>query len=339
MFQTVCFDLDGTLIDSAGDIAASLNFVRAHYGLAPLPDASVRDAIGDGVRVLLERTLLHEVSSPLDEAVALYIAHQEDHCLDRTQLYEGVREALAQCSQFAALAVVSNKPTSLCIKILQGLSILQYFRACVGGDTRAGRKPSPGPVLRALEALGDRPVWDALMVGDSPADLQAGAGAGVATAAVLSGYRPAGALMECKPEIVLQQTRDITDHVVRGGGRPDHVYDQVGAAKFHELAAVFYKKVGADPRIRSMFPADLEGPAQRQAWFFIQFFGGPATYNERRGAPRLRMRHAPFPIDAAARDAWLDLMIQSVGEVGLPDPSRGIFLRYVTHVAGILVNQ
>lgn len=337
MFTSVLFDLDGTLIDSAADIAASVNHTRARYDLAPLSRAAVDAAIGDGVRVLLERTLLSERQVALDEAVGVYVAHQEAHCLDATVLYPGAHEAILQLWAVMPLAVVSNKPTALCIQILKGLGILQYFRACVGGDTPAGRKPAPGPVLRALESLQKTP-WDALVCGDSLPDLQAGAAAGVATCAVSWGYRPVEWLKQQKPDFVVNDWAGLAT-LALSGREKSNIYETLGREKFYQIARDFYSRVEHDSRIRAMFPPDLTEAIERQALFFIQFFGGPPEYNEKRGHPRLRMRHAPFPIDAAARDAWLENMRASVAAAGLPEPARGVFLRYVKHAADMLVNR
>ncbi|MFN0206914.1 MAG: HAD-IA family hydrolase [Planctomycetota bacterium] len=343
MFQTILLDLDGTLIDSAADIGASVNHVRNHYGLGALGRAETDAAIGDGVRVLLEKTLLTDLrvaSNPAarDEALLLYMEHQSQHCLDQTVLYPGVAGALEKLSKKAALAVVSNKPTALCVKILQGLGMIQYFRACVGGDTPAGRKPAPGPALRALEALGGRVPWDTLFVGDSTADLECGRAALMATCAVSWGYRPLELLQTLNPDFVIHQMSELHE-IVKWPEGTSNLYEVLGREKIYQLAAAFYARVRNDERIRFMFPKDFKDAIEHQALFFIQFFGGPSEYNEKRGAPRLRMRHANFPINSAARDAWLNNMIEASGEVELPEPAKGIFLRYVTYTANMLVNK
>jgi phosphoglycolate phosphatase len=337
MFQSLIFDLDGTLIESALDIAASVNHARGHFGLPPVTHEAVNAAIGDGVRVLLQKTLLADREVPMDEALAVYMEHQEGHCLDHTVAYPGVVEGLAKCSQFASLAIVSNKPTVLCVKILKGLGILQHFKACVGGDTPAGRKPSAGPMLRALESL-QRPPWDALAVGDSPNDILAGAAAGMGTCAVSWGYRGMDILNKYSPDLVVRTFDELVGVCEPVSGRRN-VYELFGRERFFDVARAFYGRVEKDARLRAMFPKSFEEPIEHQALFLMQFFGGPPEYNAKRGAPRLRMRHAPFPITTAAADAWLENMRGAVEECRLPEPGRGIFLRYVTHTARMLVNQ
>lgn len=83
------------------------------------------------------------------------------------------------------------------------------------------------------------------------------------------------------------------------------VHDVVGSDFFADLVEAFYEGVETDELLRPMYPADLAGAKARLAMFLVQYWGGPAIYSEQRGHPRLRMRHMPFSVDAAARDAWL----------------------------------
>lgn len=86
------------------------------------------------------------------------------------------------------------------------------------------------------------------------------------------------------------------------------VHDVVGSDFFADLVEAFYAGVETDDLLRPMYPVDLAGPKARLALFLVQYWGGPATYSEHRGHPRLRMRHAPFTVNEAARDAWLGHM-------------------------------
>ena len=83
------------------------------------------------------------------------------------------------------------------------------------------------------------------------------------------------------------------------------VYDVVGSDFFVELVEAFYDGVETDEILRPMYPADLSGAKARLAMFLVQYWGGPTTYSDNRGHPRLRMRHAPFVVNEASRDAWL----------------------------------
>jgi hemoglobin len=109
-------------------------------------------------------------------------------------------------------------------------------------------------------------------------------------------------------------------------------YDAVGGAEtFHKLIAAFYRRVPDDPILGPMYPADEFAEAEERLRMFLeQYWGGPRTYSEQRGHPRLRMRHAPFAITPTARDRWLELMRAALDEVGLePDRDQEIWTYFV----------
>lgn len=93
------------------------------------------------------------------------------------------------------------------------------------------------------------------------------------------------------------------------------LYDHVGAGFFEQLVGAFYDVVEHDALLRPMYPDDLEGPRRHLTLFLIQYWGGPGTYQEERGHPRLRLRHVPFPITEGARDAWLVAMQSALAVV------------------------
>jgi hemoglobin len=119
------------------------------------------------------------------------------------------------------------------------------------------------------------------------------------------------------------------------------VYELLGDEPFWRLARAFYARVAADPDpgFRGMFPADLAEPIRNQAEFLIQYFGGPATYSSRKGHPRLRLRHAPFPIDFAARNRWVGHMRGALEDAAIPEPVRGAMLIYFERTATFLMNR
>jgi hemoglobin len=117
------------------------------------------------------------------------------------------------------------------------------------------------------------------------------------------------------------------------------VYDQVGAEGFVRLIDAFYRRVASDPILRPMYPeGDLTPAARRLRMFLEQFFGGPRTYEEERGHPRLRMRHVPFAIDQAARDVWMGHMRAALDEAEIPEPARSTLLVYFERVATHMIN-
>ena len=112
-----------------------------------------------------------------------------------------------------------------------------------------------------------------------------------------------------------------------------------GDAPFRELVDHFYARIERDPLLRPLFPADLESGKERQFLFITQYFGGPPRYNQLRGHPRLRMRHAPFAIDQAARDAWAGHMLAAIDEVGFAEPVRSALRDYFERAATFMINQ
>ena len=118
------------------------------------------------------------------------------------------------------------------------------------------------------------------------------------------------------------------------------VFDALGGHGFFErLVDGFYRRVADDVLLRPLYPeADLAAAAERLRLFLEQYWGGPATYSERRGHPRLRMRHAPFPIDDAAAGRWLAHMRASLDEQALPAEFDALVWSYFTAAGAAMVN-
>ncbi len=116
-------------------------------------------------------------------------------------------------------------------------------------------------------------------------------------------------------------------------------YAALGEQKLRDLVEAFYRRVAADPLLRPMFPADLTEARERQFLFLQQYFGGPRTYNERYGHPRLRMRHLPFSIGRPERDAWLGHMLAAMEEAGIPEPWAGVLRGYFERTSLAMMNR
>jgi len=118
------------------------------------------------------------------------------------------------------------------------------------------------------------------------------------------------------------------------------VYAAVGEAGFERLVAEFYKQVPTDDILSPMYAAhDLQGAEQRLRDFLIYRFGGPPRYIEQRGHPRLRMRHAPFPIGEQARSRWLALMSRALDQAMLPPDARSVLRDFFASTATFLMNR
>ena len=118
-------------------------------------------------------------------------------------------------------------------------------------------------------------------------------------------------------------------------------YERVGGQKtFNELVSQFYALVAVNPVLRPMYPdSDLKAAAQRLEMFLVQYWGGPTTYSEQRGHPRLRMRHAPFHIATKERDEWLNCMRQAVDGLEINADLRTELWNYLEMAANSMVNQ
>jgi hemoglobin len=122
--------------------------------------------------------------------------------------------------------------------------------------------------------------------------------------------------------------------------RPDSLYAAIGGEDtFRRLVERFYAGVAGDPELRKLYPEEDLGPAaDRLRLFLIQYWGGPTTYSDLRGHPRLRMRHAPFAIDQAAHDAWIRHMRVAVESLGLPPSYEHTLWDYLTRAAASMRN-
>jgi hemoglobin len=113
-----------------------------------------------------------------------------------------------------------------------------------------------------------------------------------------------------------------------------------GEPTFRRLVTRFYRGVAEDPILRPLYPEQDLGPAtERLTLFLMQYWGGPNTYSAHRGHPRLRMRHAPFRVDATARDAWLRHMKDAVDSLDLPEPHHSALWQYLERAAHFMVNS
>ena len=118
------------------------------------------------------------------------------------------------------------------------------------------------------------------------------------------------------------------------------LHPRLGDGPFTRLVAGFYARVRADDLLGPMYPADdWDGAEARMRGFLIQRCGGPDTYSQTRGHPRLRMRHAPFAIDQAARDRWMQLMTAALPDAGLADDDAAMLLAFFDQVATHMMNR
>lgn len=204
--MVVVFDLDGTLIDSVGDLAASASDLVTGLGGRPLALDEVATMVGDGAAELVRRALgraglLPETPGALPRFLEIYARR----LLDTTTPYEGVPDLLTQLSRRARLAVLTNKPLQPSRQILEALGLHGFFGEVLGGDGPHRRKPDPEG-LRRLS--GSEP---ALMVGDSPIDWATAQGAGSAFAWARYGFGAARFTEPPPTPYVLDRPADLVE--------------------------------------------------------------------------------------------------------------------------------
>jgi phosphoglycolate phosphatase len=167
-YVIIAFDLDGTLIDSARDLAESIGEMLQDYGAPALPFDEVVRMVGDGAPLLVRRALEQSGLTPQPaEALARFLKIYDRRLMDHTTPYDGIAESLAIALRHGPLAVLTNKPLGPSIGILEALGLRGFFSRVIGGDGEYGRKPDPAGLL-SLRALA--PGDPIVMVGDSPAD-------------------------------------------------------------------------------------------------------------------------------------------------------------------------
>lgn len=188
-YSLVVFDLDGTLVDSASDIAEAVNRTLEEWSLPRQEEAVIRGWIGDGARALVASAFAHAGKAiDLDKVMPGFMVHYADCLLLYPTVYPGVVETLqALREKKVAVAICTNKPERFVRPLLDALRLGEYFECIIGGDTLPERKPSAVPLLHVVDHFGLQPS-QCLMVGDSATDLLTAAAANMPMALVTYGY-------------------------------------------------------------------------------------------------------------------------------------------------------
>jgi phosphoglycolate phosphatase len=190
--ETIVFDLDGTLVDTAPDLTAALNAVMAREGRPPVPLDDVRHMVGRGARYLIERAMEATGAPVMPDAVREmvdhFLVHYDANIAVTSRPFEGVEATLARLrAKGHRLGVCTNKPEALSLKLLRELKMLDVFPVVLGADSRSYRKPDPRHLFDVIEGLGGRRE-SAVLIGDSETDVKTARAAGVPVVAVSFGY-------------------------------------------------------------------------------------------------------------------------------------------------------
>lgn len=206
----ILFDLDGTLVDSASDLALAVNRCLQEFDLPMAEEAAVRGWVGNGAAKLVERALCDRLgcaAQALDAGLAeralqAFFRHYEACCTETTQLYPGVAQTLDQLRPHYPMACVTNKPMRYARRLLDHFEL--PFASLIGGDTLAVKKPAPEPLLQACADLGVE-AKSCLMVGDSRSDVLAARAAGMPVLCYSYGYNHGAPVASLEPDYLRHQ--------------------------------------------------------------------------------------------------------------------------------------
>lgn len=205
-FDLVLFDLDGTLIDSAPQLALAVNRTLTELGLAEADEAVVRTWVGNGADKLIQRALDYRAAPELfASARPLFDRHYQACLLEGLAMYDGVEQSLRRLQALGyRQGIVTNKPSHFVQPILDALGIADCFALWLGGNCVPVKKPSPEPLLLACHELGVSPSRT-LMVGDSENDVLAAQAAGMKVVGLTYGYNYGRPIVDSRPDWVCEQ--------------------------------------------------------------------------------------------------------------------------------------
>jgi phosphoglycolate phosphatase len=186
--RALLFDLDGTLLDTAPDMAAAANALRADAGLEALPLAALRPFVSKGGRAILRAAFPDHDEAAREALLQPFLDRYRGAIAVATRPFDGVLDLLTLCRAYGIqVGIVTNKPAWLTTAVLDALDLSREFGVVVSGDTLAEKKPHPAPVQHALRQLAVAPsaAW---MFGDDRRDVEAGRAAGTRTAVAAFGY-------------------------------------------------------------------------------------------------------------------------------------------------------
>ncbi len=224
----VVLDLDGTLLDTADDLAVAANAMLQDLGLGPLPEAVIRKYIGKGLQNLVTRCLAEAsgrepAPAEVERALAAFEPHYAENLCVRTRPYPGVLEGLEGLqAQGLPLACVTNKVERFTRPLLRQAGLARYFDLVLGGDSLPRKKPDPMPLLYTAEHFGLAPA-QLLLVGDSPNDTQAARAAGCPVVCVPYGYNEGTEVQELDCDAIVAGVHEVPRLVRKArpaAGRP-----------------------------------------------------------------------------------------------------------------------
>jgi len=201
------FDLDGTLVNSGGDIVASVNYTLETLAIPAKKPKEILSFVGDGVQKLIERSLGKESQHLSDDAMDIFSDYYAKHMLDTTSLYDSVIEVLDHFRDKKKV-IITNKRRYFTLKMTEALGILKYFEEIIGADSTAYRKPDPRLFIPLLEKVGA--IYnDTVVIGDGVNDIMLARNTGVLSCALLNGLTHRDILLGLNPDFACEGLREL----------------------------------------------------------------------------------------------------------------------------------
>ncbi|MCI8661115.1 MAG: HAD family hydrolase [Lachnospiraceae bacterium] len=217
MIGCCIFDLDGTLLDTLKALTYTTNLVMKHFGLGMVDEEHMKNFVGDGYKMQLERALRFcgdEKLRYLQESFPIYTELFARHCLHEVKPYEGIPELLAGLKdKNIRIAVLSNKPHARTLENIETIFGKGYFDYIAGEQPGIPKKPDPAGVLRILEAL-EMKKSECLYFGDTNTDMKTGLSAGLETVGVTWGFRERQELEAFHPGFVIDHPRQVWEEIL-----------------------------------------------------------------------------------------------------------------------------
>lgn len=216
--KAVFLDLDGTLVDSAPDLAASVSYALTEIGIEPPDLDEVKSYVGGGAAKLIHRALTRSKDGIAEDALfesasAIFFSHYAANVCERSKLYPGVVETLERLRTLGfGLACVTNKPHRFTVPLLETLGLDSFFTLCLSGDSLAKKKPEPDQLLNAAHHF-DLASAQCTMVGDASPDILAARNAGMVAIAVSYGYGDMEAMKALRPLAFVDRIDQIIEHL------------------------------------------------------------------------------------------------------------------------------
>lgn len=213
--RAIVFDLDGTLIDSRGDIAAACNHALVATGRRSLSPEVIARFVGDGARTLCSRAAgLSEHEKDLDEVLEIFLEYYTEHPIDHTRWMPHAQRTLELVGVGMPIALCTNKARRVTDAVLTALGVRTRFAVVVAGGDLPEKKPAPGPIMACARAMRVEPSA-MIVVGDGPQDVAAGRACGCRTVGVEGGFLPRDRLVASHPDVIIPSLAELPSVIQR----------------------------------------------------------------------------------------------------------------------------